>query len=250
MNDLVVLEKIQASIKWNKTAATKEANAIMKKYKGLELTDEQIPNAKKEIATLRKVSIAINQQAVDIDKELNTNVKVFREEVKGLKKIDDDGINFIDKQVKAYETKVKDDKKKEIIELEEYIAIKDYYSFDESWLNKAVTIKKIIAQLVIIKVNYDADINTIKMMATSHNIESEKYIAKLESTPLDIILQRIVDDSSLVKEVKDEPIIVKSVVIKKDEPIQSIVRKLTGTIIQLKKVNEYCAKIGVEWSKL
>lgn len=250
MNELVIVKTVAASIEWNKEKAIKEANDIMKKYDGLEFTEDQLPDAKKELATLRKVSKEINSQALAIEKELTAEVKQFRNEVKEVKAIVDSGVNYIDEQVKAFEFKQKADKQNEIQELVEWEAIKDYYSFNQDWLLKKYDIETITMELEALGKELASQFNTIKMMATSHNMESNKYIEKLKSTPLEQVLERIVEDANLTKEIKHEEVVeVEPVVIKTDEAIQTITRKLTGTISQLKMLNEYASKIGVEWSK-
>lgn len=250
MNALVITSKAVAQIDWNKDVAINEANEIMAKYDGLEFTEEQLPEAKKELATLRKVSKEINKQALDIDKELTSNVKQFRTEVKEVKSIVDNGISFIDDQVKAFELKQKEDKRITICELVAWEAIKDYHSFNEDWLLKKYDIETITLEMETLAKELASQFNTIKMMATSHNMESNKYIEKLKSSPLDVVLERIVEDAKLTQEVKHEEVVeVEPIVIKTDEAIQTITRKLTGTISQLTMLNEYAKKIGVEWSK-
>ena len=250
MNALVITSQLAARIEWNKEIAIKEANEIMSKYEGLEFTEEQLPEAIKELATLRKVSKEINKQALDIDKELTANVKQFRTEVKEVKAIVDNGVSFIDEQVKTFETKQKEDKRISICKLVEWEAIKDYHSFNEDWLLKKYDIETVRLELETLGKMLAANFNTIKMMATSHDMESDKYIEKLKSTPLAEVLERIVEDSNLTKEVKHEEVTeVEPIIIKTDEPVQSITRKLTGTLSQLTMLNEYAKKIGVEWSK-
>jgi len=253
MNDLKVTVREPAVIVWGKEKATLEAKEIMKKYVGLEFTEEQLPDAKKEIASLRKVSKEINKQALDIDNELTENVKIFRDEVKVVKAIVDEGITFIDKQVKTFEAKVNDAKKLEIQALEEYIAVKDYYAFDEKWMKKSFTIKLIIQELEDIKFSLDGNLKTITMLASSHNMQIDVYIERLKTKPLDEVLERIVADAETIKQNKIEPdVFTQKVEVKNPEnfmPNQTITRKLTGTKEQLTKLNEYAIELGIGWSR-
>ena len=244
MNDLVINSKVPASVKWNKEMALNDARSIMEKYKGLEFTEEQLPEAKKELASLRKVSKEINKQALDIDKELTQEVKQFRDDVKEVIAIVNESVNEIDNQVKAFEQNQKDLKKAEILALPEYQVIKDYGVFNDSWLLKKYDIDTIMTECIDIKTNIDSSINTIKLLATSHNMESDKYVEKLKSQPLELILERIVEDSQLLKVTKVDE---KPIVISKDDKVVSVTRKLTGTIQSLKVLKEYADKIGVKW---
>lgn len=250
MNALIITSKAVAQINWDKEIAINEANEIMAKYDGLEFTEEQLPDAKKELATLRKVSKEINKQALDIDKELTANVKQFRTEVKEVKAIVDSGISFIDEQVKAFELQQRLDKKYKLMELVEWEAIKDYHYFDENWGLKKYDIETVRLEMEAYGKELASKFNTIKMMATSHNMESDKYIEKLKSTPLDEVLERIVEDAKLTQEVKQEEVVeVEPIVIDENATVHIVMRKLTGTIKQLEMLNTYAIKIGVGWSK-
>lgn len=250
MNELVITSQLAARIEWDKETALKDAKSIMAKYEKLELIEEELPQAKQELAGLRKVSKEINKQALDIDKELTASVKLFRTEVKEVKAIVDKGIAFIDTQVKTFETKQKEDKRIEICKLVEWEAIKEYHTFNEDWLLKKFDIETITLELSTLAKDLASQFNTIKMMATSHGMEAVKYIDRLKTNSLEEVLERIIEDATLTKEVKHEEVIeVEPIVIKTDEPIQTITRKLTGTLSQLRMLNDYAKKIGVEWSK-
>ena len=247
MNELKIINTIPATIKWDKETALKEAKEIMAKYDGVEFTESQLPNAKKELATLRKVSKEINSQALAIDKELSIEIKEFRSDVKEVKAIVDKGVSFIDEQVKTFEQKQKDERKVEIMTLDLYDDIKDYVEFDNDWLLKKWTDEKLVLLFKESAEQIKSNINSIKMLATSHDMESDRYVEKLKSMPLDLVLNHIVEDAQLVNVVDPEKVV--EVKVDTTQPTQTITRHLTGTIQALTMLKEYADKIGIGWSK-
>lgn len=244
MENLVVIKKQVASIEWNKEKALQEAKDIMSKYEGLEFTEEQLPLAKKELANLRKVSKEINSQALAIDKELTEPVKTFRNEVKEVKSIVDDGINFIDEQVKMFEQKQKDERKAHIMKLESYKNISEFVSFQEDWLKKAWTDGKLEDEFKSLSNQIDSAIKTIKLTATNNGLESEFYIDKFKLMSLDQVIERIIEDASRLK-VTPEPI-EPQVEIDLEEQVYTLVRNIKGTKSQFKALKKYADSIGVE----
>lgn len=244
MENLIVTSKKAASIEWNKEKAINDANEIMKKYEGVVFQEEDLKDAKKEIATLRKVSKEINSQALAIDKELTANVKEFRNEVKEVKAIVDKGIAYIDNQVKEFEDAIKINRMNEIMEWEEYKAIQDYIPFNNEWLLKKWTDDKLIDLLASHKEQLDTNIGTIKLTCNTLNVSPDFYIEKLKTTPYAQVIERINEDAQ--RTTKEE---VKEVVIDKNEKILTITREMKGTKSQFIALKEYAEKIGIEWVK-
>ena len=244
MNEIKVINQGIAVIEWDKETALKEAQEIMAKYKGLEFTEEQLPEAKNEIATLRKVSKEINSQALEIDKELTAPVKEFRNEVKEVKAIVDKGIEYINEQVQIFENKLKQERKLEITALEEYQAIKDYIGFDDKWLLKKFDNKTLIELFNGARETIQSSINTIKLMATQNDLQSEKYTDMFKSQSLEQVAQRIAEDFELLH--KKAPVVVD---IDESTHIIVVTRTLTGTVPQLKELKRYALSIGVKWNK-
>ena len=244
MNEIKVINKGIAVIEWDKATALKEANEIMAKYDGLEFTEEQLPEAKKEIAALRKVSKEINAQALAIDKELTAPVKEFRNDVNEVKAIVDNGVNFINEQVITFETKLKQERQEEIEAFEEYQAIKDYGNFDPDWLLKKWNDKLLKEYFNEVSNTIESSINTIKLMCTQNKLDSELYVDKLKSQSLEQVAQRIVEDFELLHK-KEAP----AIVIEESTTITTVTRNLTGTVPQLKELKRYANSIGVKWEE-
>ena len=247
MNELKIINTIPATIEWDKETALKEAKDIMAKYDGLEFIEEQLPTAKKEVATLRKVSKEINAQALAIDKELTANVKEFRNEVKEVKSIVDSGINFINDQVKSFELKIAQERENEIKQWEEWNSIKYFTNFNEKWLLKKWEDKLLKAEFLDIKNVIDSAIGTIKMTCNTLKLESDFYVDKLKTMPLEQVVERMNEDYNNLNKKNDEPVV--KIEINSEEQVIEVSRKLKGTITQLTALKDYAIKIGVEWIK-
>ena len=247
MNNLVVTKQVVAQIEWNKEVALQEAKDIMAKYEGLEFTEEQLPEAKKELATLRKVSKEINSQALAIDKELTLPVKTFRNEVKEVKAIVDSGVAFIDEQVKSFENALKEERRLEILSLDEFEAISEFVTFDESWLLKKWNDKLLVELFTSVKNDLDSSINTISLLATTNGLDKEFYIDKLKVQSLEQVVERITEDMQNLKvEVKEEA---PTIIVDTNEKVVEVTRTLKGTVTELKELKRYAESIGVEWTK-
>ena len=244
MESLIITKRQVASIEWNKEKAIKDANEIMKKYEGRLIEETDVPDAKKEIATLRKVSKEINSQALAIDNELTMEVKQFRNEVKEVKAIVDNGISYIDNQVKEFEAAQKLNRKIDITLLDEYLYIKEYVPFNDDWLLKKWTDEKLIVEFETISNQLQTYISTIKMTCNTLNIDSDFYIEKLKTIPYEQVIERINEDANRTKEVAVEPIVVKE-----NESIYDIKIELKCTPSQLKMMKVYAEKIGVIWKR-
>lgn len=246
MENLVIINKGIATIEWDKEKALQEAKEIMAKYEGLQFTEEDLPRAKKEVATLRKVSKEINSQALAIDKELTAPVKTFRSEVKEVKAIVDEGINYINEQVKTFEEAIKLDRQNEIMSWEEWEAIKEYVSFNESWLLKKWNDKVLKMEFGDIKYQLGKDLETLKTTCDTLGLDSELYSIKLKSSPLNEVVARMNEDYELLNK-KEEKKIDPVIEVKPNDKVITITRKITGTEEQLIALKQYALKLGVEY---
>lgn len=119
-------------------------------YKSLVYADDQIVDAKKDVAALRKFTKALSDKRIEIKKECLKPYEDFEAKIKELDGIVNEAIQNIDSQVKAFE----ENKNAEKLE-----AIKEYFNsfpliggfeslkfeqiFDPKWLNASVSMKSI-----------------------------------------------------------------------------------------------------------
>ena len=139
--------KFLQKIGWNKQEIMDAVASITEQYEGLTYTDEQMAIAKKDRATLNAMRKAISDRRIEVKKALLAPYDVFEAEVKEVVALIDKPIAMIDKQTSAYEEKLKEDKRNELIEFfkENAGELDGTLTFDmifnPKWLNKTASIK-------------------------------------------------------------------------------------------------------------
>lgn len=160
--------KSLAPIQFNYEDIKKWVTEKTKEYKSLVYTEETITSAKTDRATLNKVSDAINNEKKRIKNELLKPYVDFENKCKELIAIVDDASNTIDKQIKTFEEKEQNEKKEQIKAVfDAYIGdYKDLIMFDlifnQRWLNKTYTMKKIEEEINHLVVKTSDDIKVLE----------------------------------------------------------------------------------------
>lgn len=141
MELIIYNEKPVEAIKFNFEELKKELTEGLAKYQGLVYDEKSIGDAKKDRATLNNFKKAIEDKRKEVKKQLLEPYENFEKKIKELVAMVEAPVAEIDKQVKSYEQKKKDDKEAEIV---------DYYAenigelasllpleriFDTRWLN-------------------------------------------------------------------------------------------------------------------
>lgn len=135
-------------ISWNKDEVKAWVSQIIEKYNGLIFSEAQIKEAKEERAKLNKLKKAISDKRIDVKNDFMAPYLNFEKEVKEVIDLIEVPIEAIDSQVKAYEDKQKEVKKRDLIkffddnikELSEYVQFQDI--FEAKYLNISMPIKK------------------------------------------------------------------------------------------------------------
>lgn len=153
VNDLRVEVLSPSVIESNFEEMEKDLSAQMQVYKELEITEEKNAEAKKDLATLRKIRKAIDDKRKEVKKEFMKPFDEFEAKVKNLIGLVDEPIQLIDTKVQEFEAKRKEERRIQVIEI--YIdAIGDYqeylpydYVAKQSWLNISTSDKEIRADI-------------------------------------------------------------------------------------------------------
>lgn len=155
--------KFLQKIGWNKEEITRKVTEITKHYENVVYTDEQIQDAKKDRATLNVMRKDISDRRIEVKKAIMAPYNVFEAEVKEVVALIDKPIAMIDEQTAAYEEKLKEDKKSELVnffkdnigDLEGVLTFD--MIFNPKWLNKTTSLKscKDDISTVIEKTNTD-----------------------------------------------------------------------------------------------
>ncbi len=165
-----------APIKFNYEDVKNWVTQKAKEYKSLIYTEETITEAKTDRATLNKLAKAINDEKIRVKKEVLKPFEDFESKCKELQGIIVDASNSIDTQVKAFEEKEQNEKKEKIKEIfDSYVGIyKNVINFDmifnQKWLNKSYTMKKITEDINHIMVKASEDMDVLKNQIEDENI--------------------------------------------------------------------------------
>jgi hypothetical protein len=120
-------------------------------YETLVYGDDEVKTAKTDLANLRKLKKALQDEKIRRKKEYLKPFEDFENKINEIIKLIDAPVGLIDKQVKEFEEKKKADKRTEIgaywetTEHPEWLVLSKI--FDERWLNATYTMKQIQADI-------------------------------------------------------------------------------------------------------
>lgn len=147
-----------------------ELQNMMQAYAGLEVTEENLPERKKDIATLRKIKSAIEDKRKAAKKDYEAPFKAFEAECKKLTGIIDKEIDRINADMEVYDKKRIAEKRKVIDRLyaENIGDYADYLPlaiiFRPQWDNKTYSENNIICDIQEAVLTVKTDFRTIDTM--------------------------------------------------------------------------------------
>lgn len=147
-----------------------ELAAMMTAYADLEVTEDNIPERKKDIATLRKIKTAIEDKRKETKRDYEKPFKSFEAECKSLTGIIDEQISRINADLNQFEQKriavkreaVRNIYNANIGEFSEYLPLETIYR--QQWDNKSYSEKDIAGDIQTMVINVRQDLNTIDSM--------------------------------------------------------------------------------------
>ena len=170
MNEFSVQIKQPVIITGNFEEMQLELSNMMQAYAGLEVTEANLPERKKDIATLRKIKAAIEDKRKSAKKDYEKPFKQFEAECKKLTGIIDKEIDRINADMDVYEKKRIAEKRKVIDRLyaENIGDYADYLPlaiiFRPQWDNKTYTENAIITDIQEAVLTVKTDFQTIDTM--------------------------------------------------------------------------------------
>lgn len=178
-------------IRWNHEELKQWLLDRTEQYHGLVVTadKEQIQDAKKHMADMRKLRKALEDERIKAKKKILKPYDDFAVKEEELIQILDDAIQELDVQVKEYDEMLRKEKlekakeiyKEEIGDLDRTIPFEKVYQ--ESWLNKTKTLKSIREEIANIRDKVDADLKLINMENSAYAFEmKEEYIKSFDLT--------------------------------------------------------------------
>ena len=186
----VNVEQKNGVIGFNFEEIKEKLNSELEIYKNMIFTEDSKTEAKKTIASLRKLKKSVNDKKLEVKKSFMIPYTNFEAQVKELDNLIDEPINFINNQVEEFERKRVEEKKALISEIyteimaehEEasgYLPLQRIY--DSKWEN-ATTTKKAITEAIAERVDHvEKDLCIIRSMESEFEDKGiEKYKATLE----------------------------------------------------------------------
>lgn len=186
----VNVEQKNGVIGFNFEEIKEKLNSELEIYKNMIFTEDSKTEAKKTIASLRKLKKSVNDKKLEVKKSFMIPYTNFEAQVKELDNLIDEPINFINNQVEEFERKRVEEKKSLISEIyteimaehEEasgYLPLQRIY--DSKWEN-ATTTKKAITEAIAERVDHvEKDLGIIRSMGLEFEDKGiEKYKATLE----------------------------------------------------------------------
>lgn len=173
----VKVEQQPGLIKCNFKEIKEALQVQMTAYKELQITEENIPERKKDLATLRKIRTAVDDERKRIKKEFSKPYDEFEKEVKDVLSVIDEPIGMIDGKLKEFDAKRIAEKQSHLKEL--YDAniggYAEYLPFEfvatSKWNNATYSDKDIIYDISMAVAKVHSDIDVIRSL--SSEIEEE-----------------------------------------------------------------------------
>lgn len=184
----LLVEQKNGSIETNSEEIKAALAAKMEEYKGMVFTAESQPEAKRTVASLRKLKKAMNDRRIEIKKTFMAPYTNFEAQVKELDKLIDEPIDFISGQIEEFERRRVEAKKAMICEIytgimAEHGTVMEYLPldriYDSRWENSTTTQKAITEAITAHVEHVEKDLDTIRAMESEFE---DKGLAKYKAT--------------------------------------------------------------------
>ena len=184
----LLVEQKDGSIETNFEEIKVALAAGLEEYKGMVFTAESQPEAKRTVASLRKLKKAMNDRRIEIKKTFMAPYTNFEAQVKELDKLIDEPIDFISGQIEEFERRRVEAKKAMICEIytgimAEHGTVMEYLPldriYDSRWENSTTTQKAITEAITAHVEHVEKDLDTIRAMESEF---ADKGLAKYKAT--------------------------------------------------------------------
>ena len=184
----LLVEQKNGSIETNFEEIKVALAAGLEEYKGMVFTAESQPEAKRTVASLRKLKKAMNDRRIEIKKTFMAPYTNFEAQVKELDKLIDEPIDFISGQIEEFERRRVEAKKAMICEIytgimAEHGTVMEYLPldriYDSRWENSTTTQKAITEAITAHVEHVEKDLDTIRAMESEFE---DKGLAKYRAT--------------------------------------------------------------------
>lgn len=180
---------LSQKIMWNFDELKSEITNKANDYMSLVYTPEQMKEAKKDRAALRKFITALEDKRKEIKKQVMIPYTDFEEKEKELVSIVNQAVSNIDVQIKGYDEAIRQEKlekvkeiyRKTIGDLDRTVPFEKIYK--DSWLNVSTTLKSITTEIAEIRDKVDSDLKVINADTGPYVFEmKEEYLKAFDLT--------------------------------------------------------------------
>ncbi len=203
------LEKLE-KFNWNHEELKAYLEEKCKDYMSLVYSEDQVKEAKKDRANLRKLSKVIEDKRKEIKKEILAPYDDFAEKEKDLIAIIDKAVENIDLQVRGYEEIAKQDKKRKIKKIyaemtnpEPMVPFEKI--FKDSWLNASASLKAVEEEMKKLFEKIDGDLRLISAEKSPYVFEmAEEYNKNFDLQAAMAKKQELEENAKRKKEYQEE----------------------------------------------
>lgn len=179
--------KFLKRIEWNKDELEKAVRAKVAEYIGIVYTEETIKSAKKDRAELNKLVKAIDERRKKVKDAINAPYATFEKELNEVTNLITEQSAEIDRQVKSFEEKQKEEKKAKIREAYDE-AIGDLAEilpfekvFDTRYLNQTYKLNTAVSEVQEKIKKVKADLETISSVCGKYALNAKDvYVRTLD----------------------------------------------------------------------
>lgn len=234
---------------------------VVEKYSKIVVTEDTLAECKKTLTELRKLSKELNSKRLEIQREYETPVKQFKAQIDEYINQINDVVADIKQGTDEFEEKRKSEKetkiKAAILEMAENYGVKaEEIEIDKRWLNKSMSMKKVIEAIgerMKEQKRLDDDWKIIQKYAEDKDVLADYYRPYIGVYPSFDIEKMIDEDAD--KKAEQEKKVAKekqiSAVLDEEtgeikQAIQQVTFTIKGTEEQLNEVASYLKNSGVE----
>ena len=261
VNEVAIPEKIT----FNYDELKQELTEKVSMYETLVYTEENIKEAKSDMANLNKLKKALNDERIRREKEYLQPFNVFKAQINEIIGIIDRPITVIDFQVKAYEEKQKQEKRTAIEDLFGTIGFQTFVTldmiFNDKWLNASTSLKSIEEEMKQLMYRFSTDLLTLNNLPEFGFEAVEVYKITLDINKAISEAQRMSQIAKAKAEKEAEQARLKAdqdATISKieqvepvaDAPKQWIKFQAYMTVEQAKGLGQYMKSAGIEYKAL
>lgn len=248
-------------IEFNNTEIISQLKPQLENYKNITYTEEQLPQAKADRATLNKFKDAIEDERKRIKKVYLVPYEQFEGQVKEITALIDESTKTIDSQVKAFEEQRKLDKKLKIVDfwnqnignLAELISIENVFS--DQWLNTTYSMKKVQEDITTFIGKVNQDLGVITSLGFKQETHLKDYYLRTfdltatlqEKTRLEENEKKLAELSQ--KQAQEQPKPIKVEETPKQE-LKQVDFRVWATQEQLNTIKEFLIQNNIKYGKV